>query len=303
MPRCAILLSTYNGARYLDALLSSLLAQSETDWLLVWRDDGSADATVALMEDWTGRLGPRARRLPEPDGNLGVTRSFLALLDAAKDHAAIAFADQDDVWLPEKLSWGLAALAPVPADTPALYCARQILVDDSLQRRGLSAPLGGPAGFPASLTRNIATGCTVLLNAAAIRLVAASTAPAETWHDWWCYLMVTAAGGKVLRDDRGVLLYRQHAGNAVGAAGPPVARALAALRRGPGAFMSVFRAHVIALQHQEALLAPASRLALEAVARGLSRGPIGRLRTLRLAALKRDTAAQTALFRLWFLIG
>jgi glycosyltransferase involved in cell wall biosynthesis len=303
MPACAILLSTYNGARFLDALLASLVAQSETDWLLLWRDDGSADETVAILEDWTQRLGPRCRRLAEPSGNLGVLGSFMTLLAAGKDFPHIAFADQDDIWLPEKLAWGLARLREVPEGTTALYCARQVLVDEALNRRGLSAPLRGPAEFPASLTQNIATGNTVILNAAAIRLVTATAAPPETWHDWWCYLIVTAAGGRVLLDDRGVILYRQHGGNAVGAAGPPMQRAIAALRRGPAAFMAVFRANIRALQRYDHLLSPAARRDLAVVAKALSGGPITRLHALRLSGLRRETPAQTALFRLWFLIG
>jgi hypothetical protein len=302
MPVCAILLSTYNGARFLDALIASLAAQSETDWLLLWRDDGSTDETVAVLEDWTQRLGPRCRRLTEPGGNLGVLRSFMTLLKGAQDFPHIAFADQDDIWLPDKLAWGLAALRDVPEAVPALYCARQVLVDETLNRRGLSAPLLGPAAFPASLTQNIATGNTVILNAAAIRLVAATTAPPETWHDWWCYLMVTAAGGRVLLDDRGVILYRQHGGNAVGAAGPPLQRAIAALRRGPGAFMTVFRANIRALQRDDRLLSPTARRDLSVVTKALSGGAAARLRALRLPGLRRETLAQTALFRLWFLI-
>jgi hypothetical protein len=227
----------------------------------------------------------------------------MTLLGAGKDFPHIAFADQDDIWLPDKLTWGLAALRDVPEAAPALYCARQVLVDETLNRHGLSAPLLGPAAFPASLTQNIATGNTVILNAAAIRLVSATAAPPETWHDWWCYLMVSAAGGRILLDDRGVILYRQHSGNAVGAAGPPLQRAIAALRRGPAAFMTVFRANILALQRQDRLLSPAARRDLAVVTKALSGGPLARLRALKLPGLRRETPAQTALFRLWFLIG
>lgn len=48
-PSVAILLSTYNGAAYLPALLDSLDAQTLTDWVLLWRDDGSSDGTVPLI--------------------------------------------------------------------------------------------------------------------------------------------------------------------------------------------------------------------------------------------------------------
>ena len=294
----AVLLSTFNGAAYLDALLDSLAAQSHADWILYWRDDGSTDGTVAKLTAWEAG---RTVRVMQPSGNLGVTRSFMTLLRAAADHSFIAFADQDDVWLPQKLAWAITGLDGIGG--PALYCARQILVDQTLNRIGLSAPLTGPAAFPASLTQNIATGNTVVLNAAAIALVAASDAPPKTWHDWWCYLMVTAAGGRVVRDDRGVILYRQHAENVVGAPASTQRRVLAALRRGPRAFMSVFRANVEALSAQTALLAPQARRELAVVRAGLSGGVFARLWALRLPGFVRNTPAQTALFRVWFLTG
>jgi glycosyltransferase involved in cell wall biosynthesis len=299
----AILLSTYDGEAYLDALLASLEAQTHSDWVLLWRDDGSTDGTSAKMAAW-GAVHP-ARLVPvtQPLGNLGVTRSFMTLLRAAADHPFIAFADQDDVWLPEKLAWAIAALTGTPADKPALYCARQILVDQTLARIGLSAPLDGPADFPASLTQNIATGNTVVLNAAAIALIAASEPPPKTWHDWWCYLMVTAAVGIVIRDPRGVILYRQHSDNVVGAPASVPRRALAALARGPAAFMAVFRANVAALSAQAALLSPKAQADLAVVARALKGGRLARVRALRLRGFVRNSPAQTALFRLWFLIG
>ena len=294
----AILLSTYNGETYLDAFLDSLAGQTHSDWILYWRDDGSTDGTVAKLAAWKGG---RAVRVAEPPGNIGVTRSFMTLLRAAAGHPFIAFADQDDVWLPEKLAWATARLAPLAG--PALYCARQILVDEKLDRIGLSAPLGGPASFPASLTQNIATGNTVLLNAEAIALIAASEPPPITWHDWWCYLLVTAAGGRVLRDDRGVILYRQHAENVVGAPRSAPRRALAAVRRGPGAFMTVFRANVEALSAQPALLAPRARNDLAIVRTALRGDVVSRLRALRLSGFVRNSVAQTMLFRVWFVIG
>jgi glycosyltransferase involved in cell wall biosynthesis len=294
----AILLSTFNGEAYLGALLDSLAAQTHADWVLYWRDDGSADETVARLTAWNGG---RAVRVTEPPGNLGVTRSFMTLLRAAAHHPFIAFADQDDVWLPEKLERAMAKLDGITG--AALYCARQVLVGPNLNRIGLSAPLGGPAAFPASLTQNIATGNTVVLNAPAIALVAPSEPPAKTWHDWWCYLVVTAAGGTVVRDDHGVILYRQHAENVVGAPLSPPQRAFAAMRRGPGAFMTVFRANVEALSAQPGLLAPQAARDLAVVSRGLRGSVIDRVRALRLPGFVRNSVAQTALFRLWFMIG
>lgn len=305
VPRCAILLSTYNGARYLAPFLDSLLAQSEPGWVLLWRDDGSHDATVALMTAW-GQANPgRLRQVDQPQGNQGVMGSFMALLRAAAAAAlpAAFFADQDDVWLPEKLAQGLSLLAEVSADQPALYCARQRLVDQDLREIGLSASLAGPAGFPACLTQNIATGCTVALNHAAIALIAASRPPAAGWHDWWCYLLVSAAGGTILRDERAVILYRQHGTNLVGAPSSPVRRALAALRRGPQEFMSVFRKNVAALEDNAVALTPEARRQLAQISESLKGRLPARLRALGIPGFQRNSRVQTALFRLWFLTG
>ena len=299
--RVAVLLSTHNGAEFLGAQLDSLVAQTCTDWRLHWRDDGSSDATAALMQRF--RHGPgRGRVVVHPPGRLGVTASYLALLRAA-DAEFVAFADQDDVWLPDKLARGVRALGAVPPGVPALYCARQVLVDAGLRRLGLSCAVRRPAGFPAALTQNIATGCTVMLNRAAARLVAGSRQPGSTLHDWWSYLVVAAAGGTLLLDETPTVLYRQHPANLVGAPRSMTRRAVAALRRGPGVFMGVLRDHVAALASQPHLLCPEARAALGVIDAALREGPRRRVAALRLPGLHRQTWQETLLFRVWFMMG
>jgi hypothetical protein len=175
----------------------------------------------------------------------------MALLRAAapalRADDVIAFADQDDIWLPEKLQRGLSALATAGSDRPALYCASLVVVDAQLHKLGETLIHPERCGFPASLTQNIAAGCTIVLNRAAVQLVCASTVPSRSVHDWWCYLVVTAAGGQVLVDDRPVALYRQHDSNCIGVAQSKTRRAIAAVRRGPRAFMNILRQHGDAL--------------------------------------------------------
>lgn len=301
-PRVAILLSTYNGARFLPAQLESIAGQKMADWVLYWRDDGSDDATVPIMQSFAAEVGTdRCVRVEQP-GRLGATASFMALLRAAAPSGlAAAFADQDDVWLPEKLDLALAALGE--SDVPALYCSRQLLVDETLAPLRESAPLRRAPDFPAALTQNIATGCTVVLNSAAARLVARSRAPGASLHDWWSYLVVTASGGRVIADPTPTVLYRQHGSNLVGAPPSMTHRARAALQRGPAVFMAVLRGHVAALRAQPELLSRESALVLEVVHRGLSGGWLARIRALRLPGLRRQNWQETALFRWWFLVG
>ncbi len=304
--RVAILLSTYNGEQYLDAQLESLLRQTLADWVLYWRDDGSTDGTVAMMRAFMAGTGAgRCHAVASPPGRLGPTSSFMALLreavltDAGLD--AVAFADQDDVWLPQKLELAVAALRD--DRRPTLYCSRQILVDKALQRIGLSATPRRPLQFPAALTQNIATGCTVVLNPAAARLVAGSHPPAATLHDWWSYLVVSAHGGRLVADTTPTVLYRQHGGNAVGAPASKRRRAIAALRRGPGVFMNVLRCHVAALRDHPDLLSPDAAAALDVVEAGLRGGLAQRLAALQRCALSRQTWQETLVFRCWFLVG
>lgn len=306
--RIAILLATFQGERFIEEQLRSLLAQTHGDWALYWRDDGSSDVSVRLVENFAAAAeGRPVVRVALPEGRIGPTLSFMRLLEAAlasePEAAAFAFADQDDVWLPEKLARGDAALARVPAQIPALYCARQILVDPRLRRIGLSPPFRREPGFPAALAQNIATGCTVMLNRAAAALIAPTRPPAAGMHDWWAYLLVAAAGGKVLADPEPVVLYRQHAENAVGAPASLPRRMAGALRRGPRGFMDLFRDHVAALEAQADLLAPQARRDVAAIQQALRGGRGRRIAALNIPGLTRRTWYETLLFRCWFLLG
>jgi len=300
----AILLSVKNGARFLPDQLASLCAQTDCHWRLVWRDDCSTDASAAIVSAFVVSNGIRATMtLEHPPEALGAGASYFRLLRAARGAEAVAFADQDDVWLPDKLARGLAALRREPPTIPVLYCARQVLVDATLRRIGVSETPRRPPGFLPALTQNIATGCTVMMNEAARALVARSTPPAGALHDWWSYLVVAGAAGRIIVDPTPVILYRQHGANLIGARASAVDRAFAALRRGPAAFMSVLREHVLALRAQPELLTDEARSQLEVVADALGRPPWARLGALALHGLRRQGAMETLLFRLWFLAG
>jgi glycosyltransferase involved in cell wall biosynthesis len=301
----AILLSTYNGENFLAAQLHSFLAQTHHDWTVHWRDDGSTDATVQVVGEFAAGPGEGRCVFQPAPGRQQLTRSFLNLLGAARVSSAMyfAFSDQDDVWLPEKLSRGIAALDAAPAGEPALYCARRILVDSELRRTGEPGLLRRRPGFPQALTHNIAPGCTMMLNRAAADLVLRSPVPETTWHDWWCYLLVAAADGQVLTDREATVLYRQHAGNWIGESKSFWRRGFAALRRGPGPFMRVMRHHVAALQENSDLLTEEARQYLSVIARGLDGDITARIKALRLPGMVRQTWPETLIFRLWFMLG
>jgi glycosyltransferase involved in cell wall biosynthesis len=298
-------LSTWNGAAYLRAQLDSFVAQTHPTWTLYCRDDGSRDGTLDVLKDF--RLGTgNGRCIDVSDGQaMGVAKSFLHLLAVARTSEAqfFAFADQDDVWLPEKLARGIDALAEMPDSVPALYCARQWLVDAKLNRLRISAPVRRPPSFLSALTQNIATGCTVILNQAAADRVLASKPPDRAWHDWWCYLVVTGCGGRVIADPTPVILYRQHGTNVIGAPSSQTRRGVAALRRGRGSFMRILRAHVDALSSTPDLIGSTERHQLDIVVRALGGGMGARIAALRMSGFVRQTFAENLIFKLWFVLG
>lgn len=306
-PACvAILLSTYNGARFLPEQLASYLTQSHTAWRLYWRDDASADRSAAMVRAFADGPGRgRCEQVADVPGWLGPARSFHTLARAALAGPAayFAFSDQDDVWLPEKLAEGVAALAALGDGRPALYfCPRQ-LVDATLRPLGPVSRPRRPPGFPGALTQNVIPGCSMILNRAAARLVAENPLPAGTMHDWWSYLTVTAVGGPIVAGTKAGVLHRQHDGNTIGEPRGPLRRAVGACRRGRVRFIGQIWRHTAALRLLPAALPEATRAVLTAVDESREGGALARLRVLRLPGFSRQTWLENALFGLWFVMG
>jgi glycosyltransferase involved in cell wall biosynthesis len=209
--KVTVLLSTYNGGRFLREQLSSLYAQSYPNIKILVRDDGSSDDTRAILAE-------QGLEQLESQENLGATGSFFALLRhaAQTDTQYVAFCDQDDVWQPNKVQRAVAALAPL-VDSPALYCSQLKLVDEQLEPLERSL-IPRKIGFGNALVENIAVGCTMVLNRQAIDLLCQQRLPNEVYvHDWWCYLVMSCFG-EIVFDDHAFIHYRQHSGNIIGAA-------------------------------------------------------------------------------------
>lgn len=308
-PDVTILLSVYDGERFIQPQLDSIAEQRGVNWSLIWRDDGApaaADAargTTTALAAFAQRFPGRVTRAADSGIRLGVGDSYLSLLAAAPPGPWIAFADQDDVWLPDKLRRAIDRLGIVPREEPALYCGRQRLVDADLRPIGLSKVPLRPLGFANALVQNVATGCTMVLNAAARAAVLAMPPPPGTLHDWWCYLVVSGVGGRLVYDAEPFILYRQHGRNAVGASGGQVTRGWRALRRGPRPFLQRLDQHVGGLAQHRDRLTPANAALFDALRSARALPAWGRLPALFGAGVYRQGTAEDLILRLWLMLG
>ena len=300
----AILLSVYNGEKYLQTQLESLLNQTYRDWILLWRDDGSSDGSRNIVERFAELIGTeRCQEIADTGHHVGAMRSYMTLLHMAEGYPLVALADQDDAWMDHKLARAVASLGPMPDEPASLYCARQIVVDEYLSRPSGSIRFRRTPGFPHALVQNIATGCTIVLNRQAVELINSFNPPASSFHDWWCYIVVSAAGGRIIADDEPVILYRQHRSNAIGLARSPVGRAIKACSRGPGSFVDQLKMHVTALQRQKHLLPALSCRELDAVASALAGSPMAWAPLVLSGRLRRRNWLETIALVFWLSLG
>lgn len=257
-----MLLALRNGAAYLQAQLDSLAAQSLPPALILASDDGSTDATTAVFSAFADSHPGTTRLVTGP--MRGATANFLHLIALAPPDAdCTAFCDQDDVWLPEKLSRAAQALAGISG--PALYGARSYEVDAALLHPRLSRAMPPPWSFAHALAQNFAGGNTMVLNAAALALVKAQLPglPLPIVHDWFLYQLISGAGGRIVFDDAPVLLYRQHPGNMIGAAGGLGAKLDRAWAMISGTYTEWSDRNIASLRHCRAALTPEARRVLD----------------------------------------
>lgn len=221
-----VLLATYNGAKYLHAQLDSLLNQTHQNFRLLVSDDGSSDATLAILESYRERFGGRLVVVPNAHRGQGVVRNFENLMVISlRDGLAgwIAFSDQDDVWLPRKIERCLDELLQIEAEVgsglPCLVHTDLTVVDENLKVLSHSFAkyqrMDPRQCSPVSLLSvNQVTGCTMMVNRRLLQV--ALPLPRETiMHDWWCGLL--SGSGRRHFVSTPLILYRQHGSNQVGA--------------------------------------------------------------------------------------
>ncbi|MEN3034563.1 MAG: glycosyltransferase family 2 protein [Aquificaceae bacterium] len=218
----SLLLSTYNGERYLRELLSSIERQTCRDWVMYVRDDGSKDLTIKLLEDF--EKSHRGRVFLLLDGeNLGPCRSFLKLLKESEGEYFL-FVDQDDVWLETKIEDKLKKVKAIEEklskDSPILVHTDLLVGNEKLKIISNSFwdyqninPLR--KSLKNLLVLNTITGCATLVNRPLRELLVAIPKNA-IMHDWWIGLLASAFG-HIEPLKKPTIIYRQHKNQNTGA--------------------------------------------------------------------------------------
>ncbi len=213
----AILLCTYNGARFLAEQLDSLEKQTHQNWIVIASDDGSTDSTLEILRQYQAKW-PAGKLTIHSGPQRGFCQNFLSLACDPNIRADYyAFCDQDDVWLPEKLNVALENITGnQQAEVSYLYCGRTKYVTEKLKPCGMSPLFVFPPSFRNALVQSIAGGNTMVFNRAA-KLLLEKVGPVDVpSHDWWMYQLISGVEGDVFYDRSPQMLYRQHKNALVG---------------------------------------------------------------------------------------
>ncbi len=222
LPVVDILLATYNGEKYLDDLMRSLLDQSYTRWQLLIRDDGSTDGTLRMIRSYMERYPGKISLLEDGKAHLGSTMSFAALLENSRNDY-IMLCDQDDVWFRDKI-WitleTMRMLEPEYNNIPLLVFTDLIEVDEKLNiisgsfirsQKLFPSVVSDPVKLSAL---NVVAGCTAMINRKALEYILPVKSE-YVIHDQWMSVII-AHYGRIRFLPVPTIYYRQHKSNVLG---------------------------------------------------------------------------------------
>jgi glycosyltransferase involved in cell wall biosynthesis len=200
-------MASYNGERFLATQLHSILSQLDAQDEVVVVDDASTDRTLDVLAS----IGDGRVRVLRNDSNAGVFAAFERALRATRGEI-VFLSDQDDVWLPGKVSEVLARFERDPSVVLVLSDAEVIDEQGRVTQPSFMALRGGfRPGFAATLVRNRYLGCTMAMRRALLDSVL--PIPRDVpMHDMW-FGSLAVLQGRVDYIDRPLVQYRRHGGN------------------------------------------------------------------------------------------
>lgn len=217
MDRINVILCTYNGEKYLSALLDSLLAQTYGNVVVYIRDDGSTDQTNAIISDYKMRENERVSFcvLEDQEGNMGYVKNFLYTIRNSSDAEYYAFCDQDDYWLPEKLEHAVTALKTRQQDRCLLYSSGYEVRDENLNfvdKGHRPTPIEQfDVGKSLSLyDGGWLLGFTLVMNRTLKEKAFHNEATEMYSHDIWVQAVTAGFGGELICSEQVDVYFRRH---------------------------------------------------------------------------------------------
>ncbi|BBQ88598.1 TPA: glycosyltransferase family 2 protein [Klebsiella quasipneumoniae subsp. quasipneumoniae] len=223
MIKIDVLLATYNGSKFVKEQITSVLANFDklpgVNCRLLISDDGSSDDTIAIINEL--ELVDSRIILIDKTKKGGVRQNFNYLINNC-DADYVFFCDQDDLWLPNKMSIFLDRFLLVEKDYsgPVLVHSDLCVADKNLSPMNISMfeyqKINKMPSFTELIISNSITGCVMACNRTLICEIKKSHISNSIMHDWYVGIYA-AAYGRISFIDSSLILYRQHGGNQVGA--------------------------------------------------------------------------------------
>lgn len=207
--KVAILMSTYNGEKYIEQQLESLFNKTYKNIEIYIRDDGSKDNTVKILEKYEeqGKI-----KLIQGK-NIGFIKSFRELLNICDDADYYAYCDQDDVWFEDKIERAVNKLNNIEDNNiPILYASNYDYYYGDINFIMHTGFENKKPSFAKSLVECIAPGMTMVINKTAKNTIFKNMPENCLLHDWWTY-EVCIGIGKVIYDGNITVKYRRHSNN------------------------------------------------------------------------------------------
>ena len=216
--KVAIVLGFYDGYKFIQRQLQSIFEQTHQNFTIFITDDNSKNK-FSLEKLNINERNKNKIRVGFRNKNIGYAQNFLnALVSIDEYFDYYAFSDQDDIWHREKLEKAINSLEGYPDNQANLYGSRTELIGESEEiKLGKSIEFKKSPSFQNALTQNIFGGNTMVFNRNAFDLICSSNINQKIIaHDWWCYQIISGAGGNVFYDKNIYLKYRQHNNNIIG---------------------------------------------------------------------------------------
>lgn len=206
--KVAVLISSYNGEKYLKEQLDSILRQTYQNIEIVIRDDGSKDETAEIIKLYQKE---HDNIILQEGENLGFLKSFFKLLEF-ENADYFAFCDQDDIWLENKIELAVQALNQADDSKPNMVFGNSDYYDETMHLIG-KGEQHKTFSFKNSLYECVAQGMTMTINNEARKTILANIPEKCLFHDWWTY-MICSGMGNVLYSDETIVKYRRLPKNA-----------------------------------------------------------------------------------------